>query len=104
MLLAMPTAGDCLVGLPPEKYGATVARLRRIFLRLLGWFLIDIKYDATVARLRRNFFGFFPRCLVGDGSPGGRKGDMVQLWRVCAVFFLMLAGLVFGYILCFVTF
>ncbi len=33
---------DCLVGLPPEKYGATVARLRRIFLRLLDWFLIHI--------------------------------------------------------------
>src|SRR5216684_1187102 len=32
MLLAMPTVGDCLVGLPPEKYDATVARLRRIFL------------------------------------------------------------------------
>src|SRR5260370_40850161 len=28
------------------------------------------------------FFLFFPRCtMVGDGSPGGRKGDMVQLWR-----------------------
>ncbi len=56
MLLAMPTAGDCLVGLPPERYGADVVRLRRIFLRLPGWFLIDIKYGADVARLRRNFF------------------------------------------------
>jgi hypothetical protein len=44
MLLAMPTAGDCLVGLPPpERYGATVAHLRRIFLLFLGWFLIDMK-------------------------------------------------------------
>jgi hypothetical protein len=31
---------------------------------------------------------FFPlRSLAGDGSPGGCKGDMVQLWRVCTVFF-----------------
>ncbi len=87
MLLAMPTASDCLVGLLPERYGATVARLRRIFLFFLGWFLMDIKYGATVAHLRRNFFWVFPRSLVGDGSPGGRTGDMVQLWRVCAVFF-----------------
>src|SRR5258707_13048951 len=43
---------DCLVGLSPERYGATVARLRRIFLRFLDWFLIDMKYGATVARLR----------------------------------------------------
>jgi len=47
-----------------------------------------------VARLRRIFL-FFPRSLVGDGSPGGRKEDMVQLWRICAVFFLMLAGSAF---------
>jgi hypothetical protein len=69
MLQAMPTAGDCLVGLPPERYGADVARLRRIFLLLLGWFLIDIKYGATVAHLHRNFFGFFSRCLVGEWLP-----------------------------------
>jgi hypothetical protein len=63
-MMAIPVSGlsnflrspDCLVGLPPERYGATVARLRRIFLRFLGWFLIDMKYGATVAHLRRIFF------------------------------------------------
>jgi hypothetical protein len=30
---------------------------------------------------------FSLRFLAGEGSPGGRKGDMVQLWRVCTIFF-----------------
>src|SRR6266446_3363114 len=42
-------------------------------------------YGATAARLHRNFFVFLPRCLVEDGSPGGRKEDMAQLWRVCTI-------------------
>jgi len=43
------------------------------------------KYGADTARLHRNFFVFLPRCLVEDGSPGGRKEDMAQLWRVCTI-------------------
>src|SRR5260370_31703050 len=42
------------------------------------------RYGATVARLRRIFF---LRSLIGDDSPGGRKEDSAQLWRICAVFF-----------------
>ena len=45
------------------------------------------RYGATVARLLPIFLFFPCRSLVGEGSPGGRKGDMVQLWRICAVFF-----------------
>src|SRR5260370_5595969 len=42
------------------------------------------RYGATVARLRRIFF---LRSLIGDDSPGGRREDSAQLWRICAVFF-----------------
>jgi hypothetical protein len=46
--------------------------------------LFSARYGATVVHLRRIFF---PRSLVGDGSPGGRRGDSAQMWRICAVFF-----------------
>src|SRR3989442_6752549 len=43
------------------------------------------------ARIWCNCGAFAPyfslRSLAGNGSPGGCKGDMVQLWRICAVFF-----------------
>ncbi len=118
MLLAMPTASDCLVGLLPERYGATVARLRRIFLFFLGWFLMDIKYGATVARLRRIFLRFLGWFLIDMkygaivarlhriffGFSRARWSGMApqagaqEIWCNCGAFapyFLMLAGSAF---------
>jgi hypothetical protein len=50
------------------------------------------KYDADMARLRRIFL-FFGLLVAEHYTKIDRASNSVQLWRICAVFFLFLACL-----------